>query len=952
MESIADEGVVQAFTYVVITRYVTAAAIVVLIYDHLLSFGDEVKLIWPAKTSAPKVLFLFIRYMVPTVLIIYNIQLSDLEPSLTFPTAFCVSWMSIGAFMALSTIATSNFLIMLRLWVLWDRDRKLVIWTLLLFVLAQLSGLATVSILVWEFKRKLDFNPKFHMCGFVGKPPPVAILWAPGTAFEIVLCAITWFNVLKRPRTSNASLATAMYRDGFLYFLLLLCLRIINTILAVKAPPALIFIAMFPVWCATTTTTCRLMIKLRQIDHNHDQIRPNDHSDDTLCVHDEFDELRPHNPDPSTSVHNETKRQLQTPDNTPNPKRPRTSIIAFDGDGNKENVPPFNADAVASPSSPRASRLRRTPTSDGSPTRARQSISRRASTSAIVPATPTAEIAQLSLATPPPTPPNSLIPIHVRARALLRGTCNSAAAEMAGRDSERAAITAFFASLIDEVDNVEHTSLYISGSPGSGKTALVNSILRTLDDNHVKVVTINCMALNSVDVLWERLVEELGTTPDKKRKTAGRAKKLQGRDAVEALLSVFPTKCIIILDELDHIAPNTQSLTSLLSISAARPSTLRVVGIANTHTLTASSSAGFMPSSSHVRTIHFAPYTPAQLLQILQSRLAPLYVSDASEDAESAESASQAAKRFLSPPALNLLTKKIAALTGDVRSLFEVLRGAIDLAVASPSSTPSPSPTRAEENPLNPKTKSAISPAHILAALKAYGPSTPAATGATGAPSPTTNSEIVTKIRSLGLHARLVLLSLLLATKRLEAGLPLSSTSGTSSPVKRGAGSTPAVGGVDPAQLHAFYIAILSRSCDGVFSPVSRSEFGDLVGMLEGVGLVLCPSSTGLPAAASSSLGGKAKRAFGRSASFGFGANRGAGDVQLASAVRTDEVLRGLGIHGVDEAVDEEDVAAEEVNAIWVKENARLARDTTARDNKAKKDSNKACAGFDDAMED
>jgi hypothetical protein len=48
----------------------------------------------------------------------------------------------------------------------------------------------------------------------------------------------------------------------------------------------------------------------------------------------------------------------------------------------------------------------------------------------------------------------------------------------------------------------------------------------------------------------------------------------------------------------------------------------------------------------------------------------------------------------------------------------------------------------------------------------------------------------------------------------------------------------------------------------------------------------------------------------------------------------------------------EEDVAAEEVNAIWVKESGKLARDTTARDNKAKKDNSKATAGFDDAMED
>ncbi|KAJ7495965.1 P-loop containing nucleoside triphosphate hydrolase protein [Mycena galericulata] len=664
---------------------------------------------------------------------------------------------------------------------------------------------------------------------------------------------------------------------------------------------------------------------------------------------------RPHNPEPSTPTQIDTKRQLQTPDNTPNPKRPRTSNTALDGDGNKENVPPFNTEPIATPPSPRATRsLRRTTTSDGSPSRIRHTIPRRASTSAIVPVTPTAEIAQLTLATPPPTPPYSLLPIHTRARALLRATCNSPSTEMAGRDAERVAISAFFASLSDHADAVEHTSLYISGSPGTGKTALVNSILRTLGVGQVKVITINCMALNSVDALWERLIEELGGTAEKKRKTAGRPKKLQGRDAVDALLTVATTKCIIILDELDHVAPTAQSLSSLFSLSASRPSTLRVVGIANTHTLTASSSVGFVPSASHVRTLHFAPYTPAQLLQILQSRLAPLYTSESTEDTEGAASASQEANKFLSPPALNLLTKKIAALTGDVRNLFEVLRGAIDLAIAS-SSTPSPTPAGAEENPLNPTVKSAVTPSRILAALKAYTPASAPAPYTVGvAPSPAaTNSEIVTKVRSLGLHARLALLALLLAAKRLDVGLPLSSTSGSASPVKRSASSLFAstFGVVDPTQLHAFYIAILSRSADGVFSPVSRSEFGDLLGMLEGVGLVLCASPVTISAATSTSLG-KGKRAFGRSASFGFGANRGgggAGDVQLAPAVRTEEVLRGLGV-GVGEVAADDDVAAEELNAIWVKENGKVARDKTARDNKAKKD--KVTAGFDDAMED
>ncbi|KAF8210641.1 hypothetical protein K438DRAFT_165307 [Mycena galopus ATCC 62051] len=304
---LSDETV-QDRIYIMITRYVTGAALVVLLYDHLLTLGSEVKLIWPVKMSAPKFLFLFMRYTVPIALIIFTIQLSGLEQELELSAAVivsirqpsgslvshlrsCVSWMSVATFLATSTIATSNFLILLRLWVVWDRNRRLVIWTLLLFVLAQFGGLAAASVLVSEFKQKLVWNKTLHMCGFDTKPPPIAILWAPGTVFEVVLCVITWWNVLTQPRTSNASLASAIYRDGLMYFLILLCLRIINTILAVRAPSLLIFVAVLPVWCATTTTTCRLMIKLRQIDHNRDRIGPHDLSAESIAIHDEYDEL-------------------------------------------------------------------------------------------------------------------------------------------------------------------------------------------------------------------------------------------------------------------------------------------------------------------------------------------------------------------------------------------------------------------------------------------------------------------------------------------------------------------------------------------------------------------------------------------------------------------------------------------------------------------------------------
>jgi hypothetical protein len=61
-----------------------------------------------------------------------------------------------------------------------------------------------------------------------------------------------------------------------------------------------------------------------------------------------------------------------------------------------------------------------------------------------------------------------------------------------------------------------------------------------------------------------------------------------------------------------------------------------------------STSTTFMPSKN-VQTIHFAPYTPTQLQNILQSRLSPL---------QSTELAANEIKKFFPPVTLMLLTKK------------------------------------------------------------------------------------------------------------------------------------------------------------------------------------------------------------------------------------------------------------------------------------------------------
>ncbi|KAJ4480029.1 P-loop containing nucleoside triphosphate hydrolase protein [Lentinula aciculospora] len=624
--------------------------------------------------------------------------------------------------------------------------------------------------------------------------------------------------------------------------------------------------------------------------------------------------------------------QLQTPGPTPNPKRAKVTTPVLDGDGNKENIPPLSLtpinNASASPSmSNRAVRaLRRSTTSESFVTPpARTAIKRNASFST--------SFAHLTLATPPATP-LTLLPLHVRVRALLRATSDNNFS-MPARDNEREIITRFITNFLSHSVRDTFHSFYISGSPGCGKTALMNTILKNLESDGIRIINVNCVALTSVDALWNRLVDEFDGVFQKKRKSG--MKKGNGREAVESLLRGMTIRCILVLDEMDHIASDPQSISSLLNLT--RSDKLCVIGIANTHTLTSSPSN----TPDDIQTLHFSPYTSMQLLQILQSRLGTL-TSSAQPSSESATDAN--ISQFLPLPALTLLTKKIAALTGDVRTLFEVLRGAIDLAVTS-----SVTAKIDDENFFaKPSPVYSITPAHILAAMKTVFQSRVSQTSGQStfmASAPTTsNSGIVQKITCLGLQARLVLLSILVAVKRIEAGLTIDFSSGrissAASNVSRQSSSSSSVADrnivVDGSHLHAYYSHILRRGAEGnISTPVSRTEFSDLLGMLEGVGLVALGSSQMSPK--------KKKQCFGKSVSFRkTGASpRHSGtlteEVRLAPGIWVDEVLRGLGVSCLSNANASRDVKEEELNAIWMKEDAVIRKELKVIENRRNSDS-------------
>jgi len=99
---------------------------------------------------------------------------------------------------------------------------------------------------------------------------------------------------------------------------------------------------------------------------------------------------------------------------------------------------------------------------------------------------------------------------------------------MVGREEEREILREFLDSLM-KPDGKPSSSkaLYISGSPGCGKTALVTAILEELSSTHadINTVLINCMTLPNVEALLDRLTEDFSPTTKGSSPRKGKGKK-------------------------------------------------------------------------------------------------------------------------------------------------------------------------------------------------------------------------------------------------------------------------------------------------------------------------------------------------------------------------------------------------------------------------------------------
>uniref|UniRef100_A0A669CS36 Cell division control protein n=1 Tax=Oreochromis niloticus TaxID=8128 RepID=A0A669CS36_ORENI len=217
------------------------------------------------------------------------------------------------------------------------------------------------------------------------------------------------------------------------------------------------------------------------------------------------------------------------------------------------------------------------------------------------------------------------------------------------REAERTSIRSF---LEDKVLQHVPGSLYISGAPGTGKTACLNCVLQEMkaELSSVQTVMVNCMSLRSSHAVFPLLADKL--------KASG------GQNGLQRFLTAPGPTVLLVLDEMDQLDSKAQDvLYTIFEWPYLPKSRLCLIGIANALDLT----DRILPRlqarpQCRPLLLHFPPYSREELTAIVQDRLVQA-----------------SAEGLLDASAVQFCARKVSAVSGDARKALDICRRAVEI---------------------------------------------------------------------------------------------------------------------------------------------------------------------------------------------------------------------------------------------------------------------------------
>ena len=432
-----------------------------------------------------------------------------------------------------------------------------------------------------------------------------------------------------------------------------------------------------------------------------------------------------------------------------------------------------------------------------------------------------------------------------------------------GREEERNCLASFIDTCVEE--KCGH-AMYVSGPPGTGKSALVGEVCNSLkESNRVRQAHINCMGIKRPGEVLEKLLNELNIHigPATIRHNTKLPPFLaQGKHVDQPMY-------VVTLDEMDHLLNvDLDVLYCLFEWALQRGSRLVLIGIANALDLTDRFLPLLKTKQLRPQLLPFLPYTALQISEVISRKLYSLITPAASSETKDPP--------FVHPAAVQLCSKKVASQTGDLRKAFDIIRRSLELieheakqkvpqaALQTPDTTPSKSKPALLENPNQASHASRQTLGEASNAFMALTPTTaPRATIAhvSRVSAAAFSHGTAQRLQTLHLQQKAALCALIAYEKHSRGSKKETSNSRDlssifSTPTKKRANPTARI-------LYETYSTLCKR--ESALHPLTMTEFADVINGLETLGLLgVATGREGKagPGSASSAPSGRKRKGF------------------------------------------------------------------------------------------
>lgn len=267
--------------------------------------------------------------------------------------------------------------------------------------------------------------------------------------------------------------------------------------------------------------------------------------------------------------------------------------------------------------------------------------------------------------------------IYAKAKAIFqRGFNLNQSESLPEREMEARALQKFIKT---NVINSSSSSLYISGPPGTGKTAQVNLTLSqffntskhgvqkcSIDSVDYKIgyTFINCMTILKISNIFADIYKNLTQGSKPSSLQSSKMELLQLFNDQQ-----FADMNIVVLDELDKlVTADQQILFELFSWTIFKESRFCLIGISNSLDMIDRLLPRLKINGLNPNTLSFMPYTAEQIKQIIITKLKVLNRDPGSQTIP-----------IMHPAAIQLCAKKSSNNTGDLRKAFDICRNSIEM---------------------------------------------------------------------------------------------------------------------------------------------------------------------------------------------------------------------------------------------------------------------------------